>query len=448
MDQKVHWNTSSGDEMGEYYTLLRRKWDIDPDYDLLIEFYKKFIPAKASKTNPRWDDLTSIVNHRSNIDNKYLAALCRRSPDIILKIKENHKKYRYMMIQAIKNRPDLFQKLNKAREDLSMCKFAAACEPHCIKYVKVDDPSIFKIAMKINPTVYKSVPRKYRTYEDYLAYKNYESSLKKELEIIRNICETPIEPPIQIGRRFGVELEFILPDHTDLDEIYTLVKRYVKVADEIPSSFDRIKYQQDKQLWYFTKDGTAEDVYELSSKVLSDSSIGELYKVANILTILNKFNKISMNDNCGLHVHMDASDMSFEKVIRISKFYKDNDIIIQNLLKNTRAGNLYCRMHTNVALLNYLNNMYKFESCSPDELRSDRHYAVNVMSYFYYKTIEFRQHEGTLSFSNMLHWIYLLSKIVNNATNAKCITMNQLFDVLDIPEPIRNTYRKKYLSSK
>ncbi len=93
-----------------------------------------------------------------------------------------------------------------------------------------------------------------------------------------------------------------------------------------------------------------------------------------------------------------------------------------------------------------------------------RHHKVNICAYNKYRTVEFRQHEGTFDFEKIKNWIIFSQQFVNRAKDTVvmegvatwesllktlALTEPQLKESMDSPDKIllreaREFYRKLY----
>jgi len=276
-----------------------------------------------------------------------------------------------------------------------------------------------------------------------MAYKEDEHVLGKILvKILRD--ELNIEVP-KIKRNFGIEIEFVV--ETDIDEVFCLLKKAIDLDNHIYKGSDDTSKYSNKTPWRLSTDDTDTNMYEVKSCILNDDSIPQLYKVARVLSVLEQFERIKITDKCGLHVHMDAADLSFLDVIKAAALYKNSAVAIQKLLADTRDGNRYCETPTSRRLRKWSSAEYALEKTPVKELKTDKFYSVNPLSYFYYMTMEFRQHESTFTFNEIMYWVYIVANIINKRNDqSRYYLLNDLFNLVSLPNQVRDFYTTKYKS--
>lgn len=120
---------------------------------------------------------------------------------------------------------------------------------------------------------------------------------------------------------------------------------------------------------------------------------------------------------CGLHVHVDADGLSAVHVRNIVATYTNANSIIDGLLAPSRGAgrNTYCNRWSAsaVAHLASEDNLHELV-----ELQDSRYMNVNLHAYPRFGTIEFRQHQGTISYRKTESWIKFLMAIVSTSARA------------------------------
>lgn len=116
----------------------------------------------------------------------------------------------------------------------------------------------------------------------------------------------------------------------------------------------------------------------------------------DLLTLLTnvaeKLNRCRTDASCGLHVHINASDLTDQQVTNIHNAWFRLQDLFFSVIKPTRRGNVYCR---------------------PNDVvidKHDRYKALNVSARQKHGTLEFRLHHGSLG---PYHgWVMLLLNFV------------------------------------
>lgn len=424
---------------------LRPRYDYDREFEVVKMLCDKYIKGPERDKdleNSRYNHrtLSKIINKYSyNISDEVLRNVFEYRPRSIRDIRPECPNYRLMAETAIGAEPDLLRGIVDQWPEL--CKIAVKKYPASLKYVNRQTKDLCSIAMSANPSVYKLLLREFKTHEYLVAYSKEASNLS---EVLNNIKNTTSGTTHTIDKSFGVEIEFVLK--CDIDEVFYPLKEVVGIDIDLSEGYDD-QIIPDNTVWRLHRDTTARDVYEVNSCILTDRSMDQLYKVMSVLSVLHKFGRISIDKRCGFHVHIDVSKLSFADVVRVVMFYRNNISVIQKLLSNSRSGNKYCAIPTSACLYDWLMAEHDLNRLPTRDIKKDRYYVVNPMSYFYYNTVEFRQHEATLHFNDVKHWIYLLSVIIDNRrSKQRCLFIDGFFDALDLPQDMRSFYKKKFLS--
>lgn len=115
----------------------------------------------------------------------------------------------------------------------------------------------------------------------------------------------------------------------------------------------------------------------------------------------------AVNRSCGLHVHIGAADLTSEQYANVFANYYYLESLIDSFMAPSRRTNHYAKplRGLDVARMTSRTSV----QC---EMRHDRYYKVNCMSYDRHKTIEFRQHQGTTNFTKMYNWVMFCGKLV------------------------------------
>lgn len=129
----------------------------------------------------------------------------------------------------------------------------------------------------------------------------------------------------------------------------------------------------------------------------------EVFKVLTALEALG----VSTDERCGFHVHVDASDLNANQVRNVFRRYRAFETKIDALLHRRRRGNAnnYCRSlrpYNFDAPITSVSQMHRAFTGAECE---HRYHKVNYASFLKYGTIEFRQHQGTVRYSDVLNWV-------------------------------------------
>lgn len=167
---------------------------------------------------------------------------------------------------------------------------------------------------------------------------------------------------------------------------------------------------------------------------------GDLY-IRQITEICDKLAKANatVNNSCGLHVHIDARDYNFCDISRLIKVYAAIEPVLFSMVPPYRRNNIYsvkCGDKLETAIkANKLSHILLKEKVvtavygEPDSIsyRMDkrgagqgtgRYYALNIHSWFFRGTIECRLFDGTLDKNEIIDWGVLWANILDFALHS------------------------------
>lgn len=223
-----------------------------------------------------------------------------------------------------------------------------------------------------------------------------------------------LEAELVRSLKFGVELEVISPVRST---VILEKMRAVGIDMEAPT-----RAHETVTGWKLVRDGSiiTSDSCPFGFEIVSppQTDFKDLEKVCKIL----KENKIKTNFSTGLHVHHEIKELKRQQIIRVYEFYNKYESAIDSMLPERRKNNRFCKpikevietvrsSSTKSSLLKKVagagNSMY-YDGC--------RYYKINLRSFIYYGTIEFRQHHGSIDFEEISNWILFTHKIIDRAT--------------------------------
>lgn len=203
-------------------------------------------------------------------------------------------------------------------------------------------------------------------------------------------------------RTFGVEMEII---HESENKIRSAI-RNAGVECEIEG------YNHDTRThWKIVSDASVDGGFEVVSPVLKGrGGLDELEKVCNALVSAGA----RIRKCCGLHVHLGTDD--FKTDIRVWKnLYKNYAALertIDSFMPPSRRHNQYCRSMRVCdwnAKIESAANLRMLESAVTG---GSRYFKLNSQSYWRHKTVEFRQHSGSVEFEKVRNWILFCARFV------------------------------------
>ena len=206
---------------------------------------------------------------------------------------------------------------------------------------------------------------------------------------------------------------------------------------------------------YYHSNGN--DGFEVKHDGSLESSAGDTYGTAEIVSpILHNLDSlkslcgvlneggVTVNKTCGCHVHLGASQFTDAMWYRIVCNYARLEALIDSFMPKSRRGdeNTYCR--SIVAKAHVVEGR---PNISFEEMRryfGSRYYKVNLQAYATHKTIEFRQHGGTTSFTKIENWVNFVAGLC-----AWSMRHEELISATSIDEiPFLNAEQKAFFKNR
>lgn len=236
---------------------------------------------------------------------------------------------------------------------------------------------------------------------------------------------------------FGVEIECILPNSVNI--CAKLTSANITNHNDV----DHYNHRDSQTSYKIMTDGSITspnyNFYhgrEIVSPVLQNYDT--LQTVCRIL----KENHAMINQSCGLHVHIGAAELSDEAYVNVFVNYKYMEAAIDKFMAKSRRENKngYCQSLKNIdfssAITATTNQKWVvFNQCfggvSYETSSNLRYFKVNAHAYGRHKTIEFRQHQGTIEFEKIKHWIEFLKKLIKFSKTTRLD--NSITEIDNIP---------------
>jgi hypothetical protein len=212
--------------------------------------------------------------------------------------------------------------------------------------------------------------------------------------------------------------------------------------------------KSDGTCWHLKKDYSTEA--ELATPILSfhdKEGLSILKKITKNLA--NKKVKITKDD--GLHVHIDCKDLDWNKIL-ISWIYLEESL--KRLFPKHRTRNRYRNVSYSEPYLSKKNKKILANYFKKMKVKSNEHHAAINFQYFEERgTVEFRWHEGSLDYDEILCWVKFIhcfleySKTVNltealcsKVKDFDCCELLNLIDIVDqdVIEWVKDRYDKFY----
>ena len=249
------------------------------------------------------------------------------------------------------------------------------------------------------------------------------------------------------NRKFGVELEM----STSIYEVNEILKSNIPKKDY---EYSTNSEKSNGKYWHLKKDYSTES--ELATPILNLNDTTKLKLFKRILkTLINKNVKITKHD--GLHVHIECKDLDWNKIL-ISWIYLEESI--KRMFPKSRTKNAYKNVSYSEPYLSKKNKKIIADYYVKLKNKSNEHHsAMNFQCFEERGTVEFRWHEGTLDYNDIICWVKFLhyfltySKTVN-IPDALCSTLKDfdclaLIDLLlikdeDVKQWVKDRYDKYY----
>ena len=118
-------------------------------------------------------------------------------------------------------------------------------------------------------------------------------------------------------------------------------------------------------------------------------------------------NKIDVNSNCSVHIHISWADMQPDHIKNLFKRYAQFETVIDSWMAPSRRGNrnTWCKSLSNLNL----SRMDRETTLRGISYLYGRYHKVNFSNnYRQYGTVEFRHHGGTTDFQKISEWFKFL----------------------------------------
>lgn len=225
--------------------------------------------------------------------------------------------------------------------------------------------------------------------------------------------------------KFGVEIEMGFGTGCNFDTIITKLREaHIPITD---SRNTHIGFSNDR--WTLKRDGSISRGAEIVSPPLNFENQDDLLQVRQVVDCLRNAGA-TVDKRAGIHVHVDASDLSAHKLANIVRFvYKFEDVLIRIASSGWRQIREYAL--NQYAQLMPLTMVKKMTKVRDGEALSDawgnyesvfsrsRYHMVNLESWWVRGTVEFRIFNSSMNPDRVLAYIALSVAIVRDARNGQ-----------------------------
>jgi hypothetical protein len=247
-----------------------------------------------------------------------------------------------------------------------------------------------------------------------------------------------------IERQWGVEIECV---HKNRPSLGLVVCQLAKAGVQMDQDYE--------SGWAVKRDGSVTLRYiDFSSgyEIVSPPLKGEegLEQTRTVLRVLQTLG-FEINHTCGLHLHLDAHDMSMRQIQAFARTWHENQELIDWLVNDRRRQKTlgYVRKLTDA----YVEQIESFTNRDDFENLEQRYYTVNFASLApeHFGTIEVRQLEGTLSHVSFESWLRFSCALLDTVCAAnnpltKQIGIRKMLDALPVDDDTKMYLIGKALS--
>lgn len=243
-------------------------------------------------------------------------------------------------------------------------------------------------------------------------------------------------------RKFGVEIETVGADRPALAEaIFGVVGYHVPIfgyhGNRCECCGREYSHQEKLTVWHVERDGSLRhgaSYHRNTGEVVSPILVGEsgFAEIERVLAAIRAVGATT-NRSTGLHVHVDASDLSGIEVSRVVEYYTMQGRNIDTLVSRSRHSNNYANKYASYQIASMKQIV---ERDGREGLRGFAHKyrTVNLLPLFSYGTIEFRQHQGSVNAQKVISWVRFVQALIVAAQQAidldQSISLDGLVDVM------------------
>ncbi len=234
-------------------------------------------------------------------------------------------------------------------------------------------------------------------------------------------------------RTFGVEIEFKSSNRLStierkLNEAFVAINQTRDVNNPISVFYESYNHHT-RNHWKLVTDSSCG--YELVSPVLKGQE--GMNDLAIVISALESIPTVKVNKSCGIHVHVGIKDATAKKVANLVKYYAKNEPIIDAVMPRSRRSNnnMYCKpvMSYNKPTIKRLNKVVKDNAAESNvtainkiaNALGNRYNKVNLHSFRRYRTVEFRQHSGSVDAKKITTWVAFCLNTVDKVFKMKAI---------------------------
>lgn len=230
-------------------------------------------------------------------------------------------------------------------------------------------------------------------------------------------------------RSFGVEIEFCT-ELSSGEVVQHLTDAGLNVRNEDYNHHTR-------NHWKIVPDGSISQGFELVSPPLSGGEgLAEVILAARVLVQIGCY----VDTSCGLHVHVNANDLSGASVVNAVRRMVRYESEIDTMVPAHRRSNSFALSNRQ-----QLGVMEQHLSSDPDAsarticgVVSGRYRKLNTAAYIRHGTLEFRQHSGSIDGTKIANWIMFCVQFVQDSI-VTVRTVSQTVQAAPVQVPVTTT---------
>jgi hypothetical protein len=213
------------------------------------------------------------------------------------------------------------------------------------------------------------------------------------------------------NRKFGVEIEFvgITP---------SVAQNAIRNAG-VSCQYEDYNHAT-RNHWKIVRDGSVSVSPGMNGdacgELVSPPLVGEtgIEEVRQVLIALSAAGA-TVNKTCGLHVHVDANDLNAGQILSVVQRYAHFENEINAFMPLSRRNGRWAMTVGGDYVPNLVRNVNRNGNLRSVAGGLNRYYAVNLVSYARYGTVEFRQHSGSVNATKVCNWIQFCVHFVTRA---------------------------------
>lgn len=208
------------------------------------------------------------------------------------------------------------------------------------------------------------------------------------------------------NRKFGIEIECMLPRTQSMTTVANAIN-----AAGVPCFNAGYSHSRSSQ-WKVVSDGSLSGGNGM--EIVSPPMQGEasLQAIATVCRVLNDLGA-TVNRSCGLHVHVDAGNLSAPAMRKLAAIYIENENIIDSFMPMSRraSNNHFCNTlrSTNMTALATARNANEIAHAIS---HGNRYVKLNYTAFLRHGTVEFRHHSGTVDADKINKWLVTCLRLV------------------------------------